>query len=170
MHNNLLGIQKYAPEEEDLLAEVLEGLNQSPKKLPSKLFYDQKGSELFDQICDLGEYYLTETEMWIMNNYIDEISTMLGEKCLLIELGSGSSTKVRMLLDHLVDPVGYVPVDISLEHLLSSANSIAKDYPNIKVLPIYADYTQPFVLPEIPVQLIDISHRALWIFHQYSYS
>jgi len=151
MHNNLLGIHKYEAEDEDLMAEVLEGLNQFQKKLPSKLFYDQKGSELFDQICDLKEYYLTQTEMWIMNRYIDEISSMLGEKCLLIELGSGSSTKVRMLLDHLDDPVGYVPVDISLEHLLSSANSIARDYPNIKVLPVYADYTQPFVLPDISI-------------------
>jgi dimethylhistidine N-methyltransferase len=149
MQNNLHELHKIDPQEEDLLAEVLEGLGLPQKKLPSKLFYDQRGSELFDQICKLEEYYLTRTEMWIMNRYIDEISELIGENCLLIELGSGSSTKVRLLLNHLIDPVGYIPIDISSEHLVRSSDSLAMDYPRVKVIPVYADYTQPFDFPDI---------------------
>jgi dimethylhistidine N-methyltransferase len=149
MQNNLHELLKVNPQEKDLLSEVLEGLGQRQKKLPSKLFYDQRGSELFDQICELDEYYLTRTEMWIMNRYLDEIVELIGEKCLLIELGSGSSTKVRLLLDHLVDPVGYIPIDISSEHLIRASDSLATDYPSVKVIPVYADYTQPFDFPDI---------------------
>jgi len=159
MQNNLHELHKIDPQEEDLLAEVLEGLGRSQKKLPSKLFYDQRGSELFDQICKLEEYYLTRTEMWIMNRYIDEISELIGERCLLIELGSGSSTKVRLLLDHLVDPVGYIPVDISSEHLIKSSDSLAADYPGVKVIPVYADYTQPFDFPDIS---LDYSKKVVY--------
>jgi L-histidine Nalpha-methyltransferase len=149
MQNNLHELNKFDLQEKDLLAEVLEGLHLSQKKLPCKLFYDQRGSELFDQICNLDEYYLTRTEMWIMNRYIDEIAELIGEKCLLIELGSGSSMKVRLLLDHLIDPVGYVPIDISSEHLIRASDSLAADYPCIKIIPVYADYTQPFDFPDI---------------------
>lgn len=151
MQNNLRELFKVDPRQRDLLSDVLEGLGQRQKKLPSKLFYDQRGSELFDQICELDEYYLTRTEMWIMNRYLDEIVEVIGEKCLLIELGSGSSTKVRLLLDHLVDPVGYIPIDISSEHLIRASDSLATDYPSIKVMPVYADYTQPFDFPDIPI-------------------
>jgi dimethylhistidine N-methyltransferase len=150
MQNNPHELHKIDSQQEDLLAEVLEGLGLSQKKLPSKLFYDQRGSELFDQICKLDEYYLTRTEMWIMNRYIGEISELIGEKCLLIEFGSGSSTKVRLLLDHLIDPVGYIPIDISSEHLVRSSDSLAMDYPRVKVIPVYADYTKPFDFPDIP--------------------
>ena len=149
MQNNLHELNKFDVQEKDLLAEVVGGLHLSQKKLPCKLFYDQRGSELFDQICNLDEYYLTRTEMWIMNRYIDEIADSIGEKCLLIELGSGSSMKVRLLLDHLIDPVGYVPIDISSEHLIRASDSLATDYPRIKIIPIYADYTQAFNFPDI---------------------
>jgi dimethylhistidine N-methyltransferase len=149
MQNNLHELLKVDLREKDLLSEVLEGLGQPQKRLPSKLFYDQRGSELFDQICKLDEYYLTRTEMWIMNRYIDEIVELIGEKCLLIELGSGSSMKVRLLLEHLVDPVGYIPIDISSEHLIRASDSLAMDYPSIRVIPVYADYTQPFDFPDI---------------------
>jgi dimethylhistidine N-methyltransferase len=149
MQNNLHELNEFDLQEKDLLAEVLEGLHLPQKKLPCKLFYDQRGSELFDQICDLDEYYLTRTEMWIMNRYIDEIAESIGEKSLLIELGSGSSTKVRLLLDHLIDPVGYVPIDISSEHLIRASDSLATDYPGIKIIPVYADYTQAFNFPDI---------------------
>jgi dimethylhistidine N-methyltransferase len=148
MQNNLHELNKIDPQEKDLLAEVIEGLGQPQKRLPSKLFYDRRGSELFDQICNLDEYYLTRTEMRIMNQYIDEIAELIGKKCLLIELGSGSSTKVRLLLDHLIDPVGYVPIDISSEHLIKASDLLAADYPSIKIIPVYADYTQPFDFPD----------------------
>lgn len=150
MPKNLHELHKVDPEQEDLLAEVLKGLSLSQKKLPSKLFYDRRGSELFDQICKLEEYYLTRTEMWIMNRYIDDISELIGSKCMLVELGSGSSKKVRLLLDHLTDPVAYIPIDISSEHLSKSSGSLARDYPGVRVIPVYADYTKPFDFPNIP--------------------
>jgi L-histidine Nalpha-methyltransferase len=146
MHKNLLTLQRFEPEENDLLAEVLEGLQKSQKELPCKLFYDERGSTLFDQICELEEYYLTRTEMAIMNKYIAEISAHLGKRCLLIEFGSGSSLKIRLLLDHLKEPAGYVPIDISAKHLMRSVTALAEDYPQIKIVPVFADYTQPFDL------------------------
>jgi dimethylhistidine N-methyltransferase len=147
MRENLMAVQRFRVEENYLLAEVLEGLSKPQKDLPCKLFYDERGSALFDEICELEEYYLTRTEMAIMNEYIGQISSVLGRKCLLIELGSGSSTKIRLILDHLKEPAGYVPIDISAKHLMKSAALLAKDYPGLKVVPVYADYTQPFSLP-----------------------
>src|SRR5712692_1956 len=125
MHKNLLTLHRFEPEENDLLAEVLEGLQKPRKELPCKLFYDERGSALFDQICELEEYYLTRTEMVIMNKYIGEISVLLGRRCLLVEFGSGSSLKIRLLLDHLKEPAGYVPIDISAEHLVKSVTALA---------------------------------------------
>lgn len=131
------------------MEEILEGLSKIQKELPSKLFYDKKGSSLFDQICELDEYYLTRTETSIMTDNIDEICSVLGNNCLLIELGSGSSKKIRLLLSGLKNPAGYVPIDISEEHLLNSVRILAGDFPNLRIYPVYADYTQPFSLPEI---------------------
>jgi dimethylhistidine N-methyltransferase len=142
-----MAVQRFQVEENYLLAEVLEGLRKPRKELPCKLFYDERGSALFDEICELEEYYLTRTEMAIMNEYIGQISSVLGRKCLLIELGSGSSTKIRLILDHLEEPAGYVPIDISAEHLMKSAALLAMDYPRLNIVPVYADYTQPFSLP-----------------------
>ncbi|HEX3035237.1 MAG TPA: L-histidine N(alpha)-methyltransferase [Thermodesulfobacteriota bacterium] len=147
MRSNLMVLQKYELEEDILLAEVLKGLQKPQKELPCKLFYDEKGSALFDEICELDEYYLTRTEISIMNKYIDEISTALGKKCLLIELGSGSSIKIRLMLDHLEEPAAYVPIDISAEHLMKSVATLAMDYPKLKIVPVHTDYTQPFSLP-----------------------
>lgn len=149
MPKNLLTLQRFEPEENDLLAEVLAGLQKPQKELPCKLFYDEKGSALFDQICEVEEYYLTRTEMAIMNKYIEEISTLLGKRCLLIEFGSGSSLKIRLILDHLKEPAGYVPIDISAEHLMRSVTALAEDYPQIKIFPIFADYTQRFNLSSL---------------------
>lgn len=149
MHKNLSTPQRFEPDDSDLLSEVLEGLQKPRKELPCKLFYDERGSALFDQICELEEYYLTRTEMAIMNKYIGEISVLLGKRCLLIELGSGSSLKIRLLLDHLKEPAGYVPIDISAEHLVRSVTVLAEDYPQIKIIPIFADYTRPFDLSSL---------------------
>jgi len=126
---------------------VLQGLLDARKELPSKYFYDDVGSQLFEQICELDEYYLTRTELAIMQEHMHEIVTLLGPNCLLIEYGSGSSTKVRMLLDAMQDPTGYVPIDIAKEHLLRSAASLAQTYPELEVLPVCADYTSDFELP-----------------------
>ena len=85
---------------------MLQGLRDARKELPSKFFYDDVGSQLFEQICELDEYYVTRTELSIMQAYMHEIVALLGPHCLLIEYGSGNSTKVRMLLDALQDPAG----------------------------------------------------------------
>ncbi len=130
------------------LQEALAGLQDSPKTLPCKYFYDQRGSQLFDQICDLPEYYPTRTEAGIMEDNIKEMASVFGDDCLLIEYGSGSSTKTRILLDHLPHLAGYVPMDISREHLHQTAESLALAYPHLEILPLCADYTAPFELPQ----------------------
>jgi len=130
---------------------VLQGLQDARKELPSKYFYDDEGSQLFEQICELDEYYLTRTELAIMQTQKQEMSALLGPQCLLIEYGSGSSTKVCTLLDALQEPVGYVPIDIAKEQLLRSVAALARAYPELEVLPVCADYTSDFELP-VPKQ------------------
>ena len=128
-------------------AEVLRGLASAAKAIPSKYFYDEAGSKLFDQICDLQEYYLTRTELAIMERHADEMADLAGPACLLVEYGSGSSTKSRLLLDRLEAPAAYVPVDISREHLCASSAALARAYPRLEVLPVCADFTRPLDLP-----------------------
>ncbi len=129
------------------LTEVLHGLSLPQKELPCKYFYDERGSQLFDQICDLEEYYLTRTELAIMHRSAAEMASSLGPNCLLIEYGSGSSVKTRLLLDHLTKPAGYVPIDLSREHLLRSAAKLGRNYPGVEVLPLWADFNGDFELP-----------------------
>lgn len=147
MNKNLLKVKKFEPEIEDILSEVIDGFERPQKQLPSKLFYDKRGSELFDQITELEEYYPTRTEIGIMEENIDSICSVLGEDCLLIELGSGSSKKIRLLLENLINPAGYIPIDISEEHLADSSKILARNYPQLRIMPVFADYTQPFSLP-----------------------
>src|SRR6185503_19502760 len=99
-------------------------------ELPSKYLYDDVGSKLFDQICGLEVYYPTRVELGILEKYAGEIADLVGPHCLLIEFGSGSSIKTRVLLDHLDRPAGYVPIDISREHLLRSSVALARSYPD----------------------------------------
>lgn len=133
--------------EEDT-GEILEGLSRTPKTLPSKFFYDKKGSELFEKICSLDEYYLTRAEMGLMENYIDDIARELGAEPVLIEFGSGSSRKTRLLLDHLKNVSVYIPIDISEEFLEKEAEKLQKEYPDLTIKPLALDYTQPFSLPQ----------------------
>jgi L-histidine Nalpha-methyltransferase len=129
--------------------DVLEGLALSQKKLSSKYFYDERGSKLFDAICELPEYYPTRTETALLRAHAAEFAELIGANASVVEFGSGSSTKIRILLDALETPAAYIPVDISRDHLLESAKSLAGAYPDLPVVPIAADYTQPFELPEI---------------------
>ncbi len=131
----------------DNLAEILEGLSRPQKSLSPKFFYDERGSQLFDAICELPEYYLTRTELAIMRAHIGDIAALVGPQASLIEFGSGSSRKTRMLLEGLDRLAAYVPVDISREHLMTAAESLAADYPDIEVWPVLADFMQPFKLP-----------------------
>ncbi|MGD8779477.1 MAG: L-histidine N(alpha)-methyltransferase [Ignavibacteria bacterium] len=139
--------------------EILHGLSQKQKFLPSKLFYDEKGSKLFDMICELDEYYPTRTEMKILSNNIDEISDVFEENSLLIEFGSGSSTKTRLLLDHIRDLAGYIPIDISQEHLNKSVERLSSEYPYLEIYPLSADYTLQLNLPAIHHQ---VDHRIIF--------
>jgi L-histidine Nalpha-methyltransferase len=135
--------------QEDLLTEVIEGLSKPQKMLPSKLFYDERGSRLFDMICELDEYYPTRTETKILSDNINEITSFIGDKCVFVELGSGSSVKIKLLLDHLKNLAAYVPVDISAEHLIKSTKLLQDEYSDLNVYPLAADYTRWFSLPEI---------------------
>jgi L-histidine Nalpha-methyltransferase len=128
-------------------ADVLAGLSRRPKELPCKYFYDERGSLLFDQICQLPEYYLTRTELAIMRARAQEMAALLGRHCLLVEYGSGSSVKTPLLLEQMTAPAGYVPVDISREHLFVAASVLAGRLPGIDVIPLWADFTRPFDLP-----------------------
>ncbi len=137
----------FEPAADDVRAEVLAGLNQSPKSLPCKLFYDERGSQLFDAICNLPEYYPTRTELAIMRDHADEMADAIGPRPLLVEYGSGSSLKTRLLLHRLQRPAGYVPIDISRAHLMHAARGLATRFPHIPIRPVCADYTRPFFLP-----------------------
>ncbi|MET0534346.1 MAG: L-histidine N(alpha)-methyltransferase [Steroidobacter sp.] len=130
-----------------LTADVIEGLKKEPKELSPVWFYDELGSFLFDNICELPEYYITRTELQIMHGYASEMAQVIGPEAAMIEFGSGTSMKTRLLLDRLESPVAYVPVDISREHLFTAAGALAKDYPNLHIAPICADFTQSFELP-----------------------
>lgn len=142
-----------ATERAEFLRDVSDGLSQTPKTLPCKYFYDARGSQLFDQICELDEYYVTRTEAAIMCEHGDAMARCIGPHSTLIEYGSGSSTKTRILLDALekaaLRPQAYLPLDISGAHLQSSAHALQNEYPKLNIVPICADYTNGFELPRI---------------------
>ncbi len=125
---------------QEFLKDVLTGLGRARKRLSCRFFYDERGSKLFDQICELEEYYLTRTETAIMENSARDMAEQIGTGVRLVEFGSGSSRKTRILLDRLIDPAAYVPVDISFEHLHNTAEALAKDYPHLEVLPVCAGF------------------------------
>ncbi|MGH8400904.1 MAG: L-histidine N(alpha)-methyltransferase [Gammaproteobacteria bacterium] len=140
-------LHDYHPQPGDVRDEILAGLRAAYKMLPSKYFYDARGSELFDAICELPEYYPTRTELGIMETHLPEMAAALGPRLLLVEPGSGSSLKTRLLLEALRKPVAYVPVDISRSHLVNAADQLNQRYPDLEVLPVCADFSQPFELP-----------------------
>ncbi len=125
-----------------------DGLRQSEKRIPCKYLYDERGSKLFDRICELEEYYPTRTELQIMERWVGEMASAIGPRSMLIEYGSGSGLKTRELLDALEDPAVYVPIDISHTHLAASAADLRRRYPEIEVLPLCADYTEDYELPD----------------------
>ncbi|SMF20373.1 L-histidine N(alpha)-methyltransferase [Pseudobacteriovorax antillogorgiicola] len=130
------------PKTSDFLADVVQGLQASPKTIPPKYFYDERGSALFDQICELDEYYPTRTETAILDQFSDDINDALPEQCLLLEYGSGSSIKIHKILESSAKIKTYIPLDISKEHLLNAAEAIAASYPKLTVKAVCADYTE----------------------------
>ena len=145
---NSISVHDLSPGQAASVDEVLRGLYSPQKELPCKLFYDEVGSQLFEQITELDEYYPTRTELRIMRAFASEMSERLGPECLLIEYGSGSSLKTRLLLDHLERPAGYVPIDISREQLQQSTAALSLAYPGLRVLAVCADYTTTLELPK----------------------
>ncbi len=130
-----------------VLHDVIEGLAREPKELPCKWFYDARGSQLFEAICELEEYYPTRTELSIMERNVRSMVAQLGPRCALVEYGSGSSLKTRLLLGHLRSPVAYVPVDISAPALADATVRLRRAFPTLPVLPVCADFTRPLALP-----------------------
>ncbi len=130
--------------------DVLAGLSTPRKRLPSKYFYDAAGSRLFDRITELPEYYPTRVELSILRAHAAAMAARCGPRCLLVEFGAGSATKARLVLDRLDRPAGYVPVDVSGEHLRAAASALADDYDGLRVEPVVADFTTRFDVPDLP--------------------
>lgn len=130
------------------LGEIHQGMSLPQKKLSPKYFYDERGSRLFEAICELPEYYPTRTEIAIMRQYLPEMARFVGPLPNVIEFGIGSGLKTRLLLEALDRPASFVPVDISEEHLMQTVADLEGDFPEIEMLPVATDFTHPFPVPE----------------------
>jgi dimethylhistidine N-methyltransferase len=139
--------QVSAPESADFLADVVAGLSSDPRTIPCKYFYDERGAALFQRICELPEYYVTRTEIDILDRHRADIASQLGPSIELIGLGTGAGTKTQILIAALKNPAVYIPVDISKKQLRQSTALFQKIFPDLEILPVCADYLQPVVLP-----------------------
>jgi dimethylhistidine N-methyltransferase len=135
------------PAKSDFLSEAIAGLSSTPPTLPCKFFYDERGATLFQKICELPEYYVTRTELDILKRNSAEIALHLGPRIALIGLGTGPGTKTCILLEKLREPIAYIPVDISKDQLQNSTTLFHERFPQLEILPVCADYLQPFDLP-----------------------
>ncbi len=143
-----LAFHDLAPELDNFREDVLQGLAKPRKEIPPKYFYDERGSLLFDRICELEEYYLTRTEIDLLQRHQSEVADAIGPDCLLIEYGSGSSRKAPILLSALPRLHAYIPIDISKEHLLRSSAELVARQPGLAVIAVCADYTRLTQLPQ----------------------
>jgi dimethylhistidine N-methyltransferase len=142
-------VHDYEPETATMRRDVLQGLARVPKCLPSRYLYDQRGSRLFDLICQTEEYYLTRTELAILRRHTIAIARRIGPQALIIEPGSGSGVKTRLLLDALECPAGYVPIDVARQTLADAASRIARQFAQLHVVPVCADFTSMYDVPPI---------------------
>lgn len=143
---------RHDPFESPVRDEILAGLRASPKTIAPKFFYDARGAQLFELICEQPEYYLTRAELEILGAHAHEIAHLAGPNGALLEYGSGAGTKVRLLLDALDRPASYTPIDISRQQLANVAQAIGRDYPELGVHPVCADYTRRFEVPDRPIR------------------
>ena len=143
----------FAPEPESFRDAVLDGLAKRQKEIPCRWLYDERGSALFEAICETPEYYPTRTETAILAECAGEIAAAMGPHCQLVEFGSGSSRKVRLLLSAFDQPSSYVAIDISREALQQAADDVALLFPTIDVRAVCADYMAPLNLAEIPQRM-----------------
>ncbi len=139
--------QSAAWAESEFAHDLVAGLSAQPRSISPKYFYDAQGSALFDQICELPEYYPTRTELHILQTHAPEMAECIGPHAELVEFGAGSLRKVRLLLDAMDHPARYLPIDISGEHLLQSAEGLRQAYAGLDVFPVVADYTRDLILP-----------------------
>lgn len=139
----------FQPSTDSLCFDVVRGLARTPKELPPKYFYDEAGARLFERITRLPEYYPTRTEIGILNSHAEEIAARIGPDAQIIEFGSGSGEKTRILLRQLDRPAAYLPIDISREQLIDFATDITRSMPGLKVFPICADYSAEVRLPRV---------------------
>ena len=140
-------IADYHPRLDTFRDDFVAGLRARPRELSPKYFYDAEGSRLFDDICELEEYFPTRTELRIMRRFAEQIRAAVGPRRRIVEFGSGSSLKTRLLLDMLDRPAVYVPIEISKSCLREAARQLALEYPDVETLPVCADYTDRFGLP-----------------------
>jgi dimethylhistidine N-methyltransferase len=152
-------IERTPCNDEELAARVLEGLAESPKRIDPVWFYDERGAALFDRLCSLPEYYLTRAELSLMDAHASDIAACIGPVAALIEFGSGTSLKTRLLLEEMESPVAYMPVDVARTPLVAASRALAARFPDIAVLPVCADFTQPVDLPE---ELADVRRRVVY--------
>ncbi|WP_305806553.1 L-histidine N(alpha)-methyltransferase [Stenotrophomonas sp. YIM B06876] len=143
----LAALTDLTPGRAAITAEVLAGLALQPKTLPSKYFYDAHGSALFEQITRQPEYYLTRMELQLLQQVLPQIAARVGPRARVVEYGSGSGRKTRLLLQVLDDAVAYTPIEISRAALLASVSALAADFPTVEMLPVCADFTGPVALP-----------------------
>jgi dimethylhistidine N-methyltransferase len=136
------------PDTADFRADVIRGLSQQRRMLPSKYFYDERGAELFERICELDEYYPTRTERTILEEHGEDMARRIGSRARIVEFGSGSAVKTELLLEKLASPVAYIAVDISREQLVATADRLSRRFPELEVLPVAADYTRTMDLPQ----------------------
>lgn len=133
--------------DQDVLAEVLNGLHRPQKTLSPKFFYDARGSELFEQITRLEEYYPTRTEVGILHEHGPALGKTIGPDAVIVEFGAGNLEKIRLLLDVVDSPRAFIPIDISGEHLGEAAEALSTEYPDLRIEPVAGDYTKPLDLP-----------------------
>jgi dimethylhistidine N-methyltransferase len=133
-------LKKASEVNKDFLNDVVEGLSKSQKSLPCKYFYDDRGSELFEKICDTPEYYVTRVETQVYADYAEEMAAEIGERALIIEPGAGSVKKISYLLEKLINPVGFVPMDISAAILQESSISLEQRFPDLDIAPVVVDF------------------------------
>lgn len=147
VHDALQALTDLTPGRQQILADAVTGLSRSPRQLPSKYFYDARGSRLFEQITQTPEYYPTRTELALLKRVLPDIARSVGARLHVVELGSGSGRKTALLLAALHDPVAYTPIEISRAALLSSIDHLAPALPQVEMLPVCADFTSPVTVP-----------------------
>ena len=146
-------------ERQAFLRDVLHGLSRPQKELPCKWLYDDRGSALFEQICELPEYYPTRTELSILERHISAMAPQLGSNCAIIEYGAGSGLKTQLLLEHVRRPACYVPVDISASALADATARLQRRFPALRIVPVRGDFSRPL---ELPREALEAQRRAVF--------